>query len=127
MQVGIQALTGTAGTSGTGAATWSGASRRAGGPGGVARMQAAVTAVAQLLRTTPSQLVQQLGAGQSMTSLAAARGVSQSTLLATVGRAVSSTVPQGAQPLSGSLLDTVSARIAGTTSLPAGFRVPTPR
>jgi hypothetical protein len=130
MQWGISALpatTATTATSGTGAATWSGASRRAGGAGGVGRMQASVTAVAQLLKTTPAELVQQLGKGQSMSSLAAAKGVSPSSLLATVSKAVASTVPQGAQPLSGSLLDSVSSRIAATTSLPAGFHVPAAR
>ena len=130
MQWGISAVpatTATAATSGTGAATWSGASRRAGGAGGVGRIQASVTAVAQLLKTTPAELVQQLGTGQSMSSLAAAKGVSPSRLLATVSRAVAATVPQGAQPLSGSLLDQVSSRIAATTSLPAGFHVPAAR
>jgi len=87
-------------------------------------MQAAVTAVAQLLKTSPSTVVQQVGTGQSLSCLAAAKGVSQASLLATVGKAVASGVPQGAQPLSGSVLDTVSSRIASATSLPAGFRIP---
>jgi hypothetical protein len=112
------------GITGPGAATWSGASRRAGGPGAVGRMQAAIGAVSQLLQTPPQELVRRLGGGQSLSSLAAARGVPSSTLLAAVTKAVATAVPQGAQPLSGQLLDSVASRIAGSTAVPAGLRVP---
>ena len=119
-------VSGIGGVSGIGASTWSGASRRLGGPGAVGRMQSAVTAVAQALNTTPTQLVRQLGAGRSMVSVAAAAGISKDSLMSTVSRAIASAVPQGAAPLSGDLLQTVAGRIANTTSLPAGFSVKTP-
>ena len=119
---GIQAGGGVHGTGAIGAATWSGASRRAGGPGAVGRMQAAIGSLAQLMSVPTSQLVSQLGTGRSLTDIATAAGVSASRVMDTVAQAVAGAVPQGAQPLSGDVLRTVAARIATSTSVPAGFR-----
>ena len=122
----VSGIGGSGGVTGIGAASWSGASRRAGGPGAVGRMQSAVLAMARSLNTPPSQLVRQLGSGQSMISVGAAAGMSRDAVLATVTRAVAAAVPQGAAPLGGDLLQTVAGRIANTTTLPAGFSVRTP-
>jgi hypothetical protein len=62
-----------------------------------------------------------------MSSIAAAKGISQDTLMATVTRAVAAAVPQGLQPLGGDVLQTVSQRIAAATTVPAGFSVTPPR
>jgi hypothetical protein len=86
-------------------------------------MQSAIGAVSQLLNVQPSDLVRQLGAGQSMSSVAAAQGISRDSVVAAVTRAVSTAVPQGSDPLSGDLLKTVSARITDSTKIPAGFSV----
>jgi len=114
---------GTGRASCVGAATWSGASRRMGGGGATGRMQAAIGAVSQLLNMPAGDLVRQLGSGQSLTSVAAGRGVSAGSVLAAVSRAVSATVPQGRTPLSGNLLTDVSSRIANSTGVPRGFSV----
>jgi hypothetical protein len=121
--LGGSGVSGAGSVTGAGAATWSGASRRSGGPGAVGRMQAAVGAVAQLLNMPSSDLVRQLGAGNSLTSVAAAKGVSADAVTSTVARAVSTAVPQGRQPLSGDQLASVASRIADATSVPAGFSV----
>lgn len=114
------------GVHGIDAATWSGASRRAGGPGSVGRMQSAIAAVSQLINTPPAQLVRQLGSGQSLLSVASAAGVSKDAVMSTLTRTLASAVPQGASPLTGDLLLTVAGRIANTTTLPAGFSVGAP-
>jgi hypothetical protein len=92
-----------------------------GGGGGVARMQSAIGAVSQLLKVSASDLVKQLGTGQSLTSVASAKGISADTVVATVAKAVSSSVPQGREPLSGDLLQQISSRIASSTGVPGGF------
>ncbi len=106
-------------------ATWSGASRRLGGSGAVGRMQASIGAASQLLGMQPQDLIRQLGGGQSLSAVAASKGVSGASLMSTLTRAVASAAPQGSQPLGGDLLQTVAARIAGATGLPPGFSLGT--
>jgi len=115
---------GTSGMSGVGAVsanTWSGASRREGGPGAVGRMQSAIGAASQLLNLSPSELVSQLGSGQSLATVAQSQGVSRDRLLGAVTKAVASAVPQGGTPLNAELLAKISGRIADSTQVPRSF------
>ncbi|MDE3205754.1 MAG: hypothetical protein KGQ66_16225 [Acidobacteriota bacterium] len=114
------AMAGAGSNTGVGAATWSGASRM-GGPGSVGRMQSAVTSMAQLLGTTPSQLAAQLGQGQSLMSVANGYGVSSSSVISAIARGLTNSVPQGASPSSPDALQTIAARIAHATDVPAGL------
>jgi len=106
----------------TQASTWSGASRL-GGSGSVGRMKAAVGAVARLTGTTASNVVSQLGQGKSLASVAKSSGVSHAAVMASVTKAISTAVPQGSQPLSGSQLETVASRIVKATNVPARLQV----
>jgi hypothetical protein len=117
----VSGISGAQATTGISPSTWSGASRPSGGSGATGRMQAAIGAAAQLLNTPPSDLARQLGIGTSLSSIASAAGISSQTLMTAVSKGVAGAVPQGSQPLSSDLLQTVSSRIIQSTSVPAGF------
>jgi uncharacterized protein YidB (DUF937 family) len=90
-------------------------------------MQSSITAVSGLLKMPATDLVSALGTGQSLSSIAASKGISHDRLLSTISTAISSSIPQGSQPLSGDQLASVAGRIADSTSVPAHFALQTAR
>ncbi|HTZ45818.1 MAG TPA: hypothetical protein VMB79_18295 [Jatrophihabitans sp.] len=97
----------------SGVSTYSGASR-AGGPGSDQRMQAALSAASQLFGMSTGQLQSSLASGQSMSAIAASKGISAQDLTSTLESAISSTAPQGSAP-SQSMLDRIAGNIAHHT------------
>ena len=76
-----------------------------------ARMEQALTPVAQLFNETPDQLMSELQSGHtSLADLAQSKGVSQDDLVAAVKQGLTSTT--GASPLSDSQLTNIAHRIA---------------
>jgi len=96
------------------ATTMSGASRL-GGAGSEQRMQAAIGAAAQLFQMSPSAVAAAVGGGQSLSSLAAAKGISSSSLLDAVKAGIAQAAPQGSTGPSGALLDRIAGRIVNHT------------
>ena len=93
------------------ATTMSGASRM-GGPGSEDRMQGAMTGAAQLLGMTPQDLAAAVDGGQSLSGIAAAKGVSQSDLLGAITKGIQQTSAQGSIGPTGPLPDQIANRIA---------------
>ena len=96
------------------ATTMSGASR-VGGPGSENRMQSAIGAAAQLFGMSAQDLTAALSSGQSMASVAAAKGISSSTLLSTVKSAIQQAAPQGSTGPTGAVLERIAKRITDHT------------
>jgi hypothetical protein len=93
--------------------SWSGGSRPWGGAGAQQRMDAAVTASAQLLGMSKSDLQSSLSGGQSLSDIASAKGVSNATLVSTIQKAISQVAPSGGTPPSGDMATRIAGRIAG--------------
>ena len=92
----------------------SGASR-AGGPGAENRMAAAMGSVANLLSMTPTQLTSAMSAGQSMSTLAQASGISRADLLGAVTSGLRAAAPQGAPTPSDAMLTKIASNIVNHT------------
>ena len=99
--------------------TWSGASR-AGGSGAEGRMAAAVSAVSSLFLMSSAQLTSALASGQSMTSIATAKGVSSSDLMTAIKTGVQQGAPQGSAAPGGSVLTKIASNIAQHTGSVTG-------
>jgi len=93
------------------ATTMSGASRM-GGPGSEDRMQGAMNSAAQLFGMTPQDLATAVDGGQSLSAIAAAKGVSQSDLLSAITNGIQQTSSQGSIGPTGPLADQIANRIA---------------
>jgi hypothetical protein len=102
------------GVSASSVTTTSGASR-VGGAGSDQRMQAALSAAAQLFGTTTTQLQSDLASGQSLSTIANSKSIGQQQLQSTLQQAISSVTPQGSQPLSATLVAKIASRIAQHT------------
>lgn len=98
---------------------WSGASR-AGGPGSEGRLAGAMTAVAGLLSMSTDQLGAALAAGQSMSSLASAKGVSGADLMSAIKTGVQDGAPQGAAAPTDTVLNKIATNIANHTGAVTG-------
>jgi len=91
--------------------TVSGASR-VGGSGYEDRMQGAIDGAAQLFGMTPDALASTLSSGQSLSSLAAGKGVSQSDLVQAISTGIQQAQPQASGGPTGATLSLVAGRIA---------------
>ena len=80
-----------------------------------AGMQAALGAVSQLLGMSQADLQKALASGQSMTSLAQAKGISTDTLVSTIKQAIQQSLPAGAPALSDDVLTRMADRISQHT------------
>ncbi len=88
--------------------TWSGGSPAWGGPGSRGRMDAAVSATAQLVGLSLDAMKASLGDGRSLLDVASSRGVSAATVTSTIARAIAPAMGSG----QGGLTAQVASRIA---------------
>ena len=77
------------------------------------RMQQTLGPVAQLFGMTTDQLDQALQGGESLTDIAAGKGISQADLTAAIKQGIQQAQPPGSAPLSDSQLTNMAGRIAG--------------
>jgi len=83
-------------------------------------MAGAMTAVASLLSMTPDQLGSAVASGQSMSSLATAKGVSSTDLLGAITSGLQESVPQRASAPSSSVLHKIASNIANHAGAVSG-------
>jgi len=93
--------------------TWSAGSRPMGGPGASHRMDAAIGASAQLFGMSTDDLKKAMDGGQSILDVAASKGVSSSSVLDAIQKAIGQSAPAGATAPQGDMAARIAQRIAG--------------